>query len=739
MLSSRLSLTCRQRKLKCDESRPRCLQCTKANRDCVPSSGIVFRHQQNASMNDAGADSNVSLKGFFAYKNTFDNDSVWVDIPKQRIATILPRICLTNAIKVLFVDNNNPYADEISEGSRAATSPLVNSAETLPQQAPPPSRLSQRDQDAFHGLDMLSTVATRQHLTYTPAGTSRPTTTPVLAGSFHSQSPMSASGVSLPRFDATSATGRPSPNPPPPSTKTMERVLTPSTPAHGNDVGIDFEVAFLLRHFAEVPGQWMDLFDSGNYFAHHVPVKAMTNPLLKYAAIALAAKQLARTQGRKAPVGGAHSRQALMEVFPHADQVDWFYKATHHYDRAISLLMDALRLESQDGNFSGAELEANYPNEDLPQNRNGDRPYTSVRSPSAQEIQQQPLHRKRGVIEALRDTDEKAASAAILCIYEFFHPPGTEWTRHLDGTRSLLDIYEGNMISSPSPLQSRLQPISKARWATFWNFARQDMLSALINETQTRLDTEDLAMWRRAGLHLDRDGLFVPSNATEAGYAEGIGVVRENITCCALIWLLSKIINYLVAADSPPPGSDDRPWVGINQQTIHLRWFELEKELNAWHHGLPDAFHPCAVLEPRDPAASADLPEVWYSMPMCASTMQYYHMAQMLLLMNQPQHSTLGRTTFYRRLGSYKHTASSVVRHGRDIVSISLARPEGGVRAHSVQPLFIAGQCLEGREERREILSLLRGVEKDLGWATEWRVQQLLEFWGEGDGTGGVG
>lgn len=38
-------------------------------------------------MNDADADGNVSLKGFFAYKNTFDNDSVWVDIPKQRIYT----------------------------------------------------------------------------------------------------------------------------------------------------------------------------------------------------------------------------------------------------------------------------------------------------------------------------------------------------------------------------------------------------------------------------------------------------------------------------------------------------------------------------------------------------------------------------------------------------------------------------------------------------------------------------
>lgn len=76
------SLTCRQRKLKCDEQRPVCGQCQKATRECVPSTGIVFRHQQNASMND-GQDADDSLQGFYAYKNTFDKDSVWVDTPKR--------------------------------------------------------------------------------------------------------------------------------------------------------------------------------------------------------------------------------------------------------------------------------------------------------------------------------------------------------------------------------------------------------------------------------------------------------------------------------------------------------------------------------------------------------------------------------------------------------------------------------------------------------------------------------
>ena len=93
-------MTCRARKLKCDEQyqavgggdggegeqKLQCAQCRKASRECRPSEGIVFRHQQNASMNNRTADEESgreSLRGFYNYKNTFGEDSVWLDIPKN--------------------------------------------------------------------------------------------------------------------------------------------------------------------------------------------------------------------------------------------------------------------------------------------------------------------------------------------------------------------------------------------------------------------------------------------------------------------------------------------------------------------------------------------------------------------------------------------------------------------------------------------------------------------------------
>jgi hypothetical protein len=77
------SLTCRQRKLKCDEQKPICSQCRKAHKECRASEAVVFRHQQNASMNAPGATSEGNLLSFYGYRNTFNPNHIWVKIPNQ--------------------------------------------------------------------------------------------------------------------------------------------------------------------------------------------------------------------------------------------------------------------------------------------------------------------------------------------------------------------------------------------------------------------------------------------------------------------------------------------------------------------------------------------------------------------------------------------------------------------------------------------------------------------------------
>lgn len=226
----------------------------------------------------------------------------------------------------------------------------------------------------------------------------------------------------------------------------------------------DHEIAFLLRWFSEGPGYWMDLFDLGTYFASYVPVKARENPLLKYAAVAYSAKSLARVQGRKPVVGGNVTRQARMELYPDANSVDWYHKAAQYYDTAVSLLLQALKSDAIITPDSESDCE-----------------------PGQHEGMEGSARKRRRTSSNMAfksNTDELLAASAILCVYEFLDASVPEWAKHLNGAKSLLVIAQERMmpLQMPTPSSSitstNLGFISKARRATFWNIARQDMLAA---------------------------------------------------------------------------------------------------------------------------------------------------------------------------------------------------------------------------------------------------------------------
>lgn len=231
----------------------------------------------------------------------------------------------------------------------------------------------------------------------------------------------------------------------------------------------DHEIAFLLRWFSEGPGYWMDLFDLGTYFASYVPVKARENPLLKYAAVACAAKALARVQGRKPVMGGSVTRQARMELYPDASLVDWKHKAEVFYDNAVSLLLQALKQNAATSTPDDSDCERRQFNGDVT---------------FGYDVQAPKRRRTSSNASFVSSTDELLAASAILCVYEFLDTSVSEWAKHLNGAKSLLVLAQERVMplqmpTPGSPTQtSNYGFISKARRATFWNIARQDMLAS---------------------------------------------------------------------------------------------------------------------------------------------------------------------------------------------------------------------------------------------------------------------
>ncbi|KAL8947736.1 MAG: hypothetical protein Q9222_006020 [Ikaeria aurantiellina] len=477
--------------------------------------------------------------------------------------------------------------------------------------------------------------------------------------------------------------------------------------------------AFLLRQFSEVTGRWMDLFDQNTFFGSHIPVKSISNPLLKHAACAYAAKQLGRVTGKKAIVGGCCTRQAFMEIWHDADKEDWAVLAGEYHDEAISLLMEALQWDQ-------SSSEANT-SEKIDNRQYAPRTIEGM-------VEERKLRRRQfGSAQSTARSDDLLAATSILCEYESLDASNTAWACHLSGTKTLLDVVEVGVMPleafSPESIRlpSFIRKPSQARKAVFWNFARQDVFAAFVNECRTRLDTEDIPMWKDAGLLIDQDGLIIPSNNPEISLPEE-ELMREDMIGNALIWLLSKLMNLICASSSSDTDQEGFPPPDSSQQTVFEKWNRVSHEMETWFNGNPETFMPSAIIPVR--LHGSDLTEVWHSIPLCAATIITWHMAQVLMLVNRPHDLHTRRTTVAKKLDSYRNIQAEIAYHSRQILGLCLARPDASVRIHALQPLFVAGQCLVETGQRRVVVDLLRGIERDLGWATEYRVQQLLQEWG---------
>jgi hypothetical protein len=95
----------------------------------------------------------------------------------------------------------------------------------------------------------------------------------------------------------------------------------------------------------------------------------------------------------------------------------------------------------------------------------------------------------------------------------------------------------------------------------------------VINNTNTRLDTSDLSMWRYAGLHISQAGYILPSNDPAVHEP-----MADDMISNALIWLMMKLVNFISAGDEFP----HEMGLGIRQIALLEYWQGLERQLDIW-------------------------------------------------------------------------------------------------------------------------------------------------------------
>jgi hypothetical protein len=257
-------------------------------------------------------------------------------------------------------------------------------------------------------------------------------------------------------------------------------------------------------------------------------------------------------------------------------------------------------------------------------------------------------------------------------------------------------------------------------------------------------------MWQRMGLDLDADGRLRDTSLLTQNPASAN---RVDMISNTLIWMLGKLVNLVATCheemetDSADPADTN---TSSERGSFLDRWLALTHELQAWHDALPPLFRPCTrvLLPQRTARRGIDRQlrtkplidhETWHSDSMCASTMQSWHMSQIMLLLYKPPSVSVRQLPWIPKtqpLNRFPDTLADLNQmndmlqyHAVEICAIALSRPEEATRIHMLQPLYMAGRCLTDVSDRGTVVRLIDGIEDELGWHAKYRADALLAEW----------
>jgi len=278
------------------------------------------------------------------------------------------------------------------------------------------------------------------------------------------------------------------------------------------------------------------------------------------------------------------------------------------------------------------------------------------------------------------------ASCVVLCVLEMMSCSPKAWRRHLDGCATLLQAVGINGFSGG------------LGQALFWCFARMDVCGALISSDRTLIP---VSYWASKTGDLQHDLKLFPNPK------------KFDMHANQAVYLLAQVCTLFKECG---PWSKE-PMMASPEYTS--RWHALFSAIQKWFDDRPPEMRPI-LSRPADPA-SLDQPfaTMLFANGPAISGNQLYHTAALLMLQNRPvaKGETAGQKT--------------VLWHARKICAISMSNTHHGCWTNSVQPLWLAGKSMSHPTEHRAILEVLGKIERETGWGTEWRRDDLRAYWGE--------
>lgn len=367
------------------------------------------------------------------------------------------------------------------------------------------------------------------------------------------------------------------------------------------------EYVLLQNYIDEVAG-WLDKFDINRHFELVLPMLGKSHAHLKYAILALSARQIERKERKL------------------------------DYSCSLALYQHAIHLLS-------------------------------------------PLLHRR--------TTEVLASCIVLCVLEMLSCSPKAWRRHLDGCAALIQAL--GLSGSCGGLEQAL----------FWCFARMDICGGLISSERTLIPMHKWMLGQDISLDL---AMFGAQNTFDM-YANHI------------VYLCGRVVELLCSSGK---------WEQRHHRRSNLSdlvdyatdWTQLYELVDSWYQNRPGEMKALIAIPSNGNDPSRPFPTLFFGNGPATSGNQMYHTAALLMLKHKPAHV------------SFAKKPHSMLWHARQICAISISNAHHGCWTNSTQPLWIAGQQMSHPSEHKAILDIYERIERETGWATQWRADDLREHWG---------
>lgn len=299
-----------------------------------------------------------------------------------------------------------------------------------------------------------------------------------------------------------------------------------------------------------------------------------------------------------------------------------------------------------------------------------------------------PLLQKRTTVEL--------ASCVVLAVLEMLSCSPKAWRRHLDGCAALIQAL-GISGSCGSNLEQAL----------FWTFARMDICGGLISSEKTLIP---MSKWMGGPDLLADIAIF--------GIPESLG--RFDMYANHIVYLCGQVVDLLCSSGKWEQRHLRRSNV-LDVLDYTNDWTQLFEIIEAWYMNRPDQLKPILTIPQGTDFRSTPFPTLFFGNGPAVSGNQMYHTAALLMLKHKPAQVQFGRKP------------QSVLWHARQICAISLSNNNHACWTNCIQPLWLAGQQMSHPSEHNAILQIYERIERETGWSTKWRQDDLKEFWGPTD------